>query len=137
MCGFPGETKEDVFKTASLAWKLLQENPKTMVSPFHHFKPYPGTALFDMAVSHDFEIPQTLEAWGHFDWTESAGTTANGVEERLLKKLEMTSIFVDGKVKSQSDSVLAAIAAALYRPLARFRMKHNFYSLMPESVFFR
>jgi anaerobic magnesium-protoporphyrin IX monomethyl ester cyclase len=137
MCGFPGETKEDVFKTASLAWKLLQENRKTMVSPFHHFKPYPGTDLFNMAVSHDFQIPQTLEAWGHFDWTEAAGATTNGVEERLLKKLEMTSIFVDGKVKSQSDSVLAAMAAALYRPIARFRMRHNFYSLMPESVFFR
>jgi radical SAM superfamily enzyme YgiQ (UPF0313 family) len=137
MCGFPGETREDLFKTTELAWNLLKQNRKALISPFHHFKPYPGTDLFNMAVSHDFAIPQTLEAWGHFDWTEAAGNVANGLAERLLKKVELTSIFVDGKIRSQSDSALAALAAALYKPIARFRMKNNFYSFMPESVFYK
>jgi anaerobic magnesium-protoporphyrin IX monomethyl ester cyclase len=136
MCGFPTETKEDVFQTTALAWQLLKENKKSLISPFHHYKPYPGTALASLAMSNRFDIPQTLEAWGHFDWTEAQKQEHNDMD-RLLKKIEMVSILVDGKLEAQSDSALWTFMARLYRPIARFRLKNNYYSLMPEVMFLK
>jgi radical SAM superfamily enzyme YgiQ (UPF0313 family) len=133
MCGFPTETKEDLYMSTALAWKLLQENKKALISPFHHYKPYPGTDLAACAMSNHFEIPKTLEEWGHFDWTE-AQRHEEGEIAKLRKKVEMTTILADAKMETQSDSALWITLARMYRPVARFRLKNNFYKLMPESM---
>lgn len=134
MCGFPTETKEDVFKTTSLAWTLLRENKNALISPFHHFKPYPGTELAKTAISEDFHIPETLEEWGDFDWTQAIDQKEAILDRKLMKKIEMASILADRKMERQADSVFWTIMAKLYRPIARFRLKNNFYSMMPESI---
>lgn len=133
MCGFPTETKEDLFMTTSLAWTLLKENKRAMISPFHHYKPYPGTPLAKVAQSENYETGKTLEEWGHFDWTESIKHKRDKNSLRLLKNVEMASIFADRKMESQADSRFWAFLGSLYRPIARFRLKHNFYSFMPEG----
>jgi len=137
MCGFPTETVEDLFMTTALVWTLLEENKNTMVSPFHHYKPYPGTALSAMAHDQNYVIPRTLEEWGHFDWTESIERRQDKGILGLMKNIEMVSIFADRKMENQSDSGLLMLAAKLYRPIARFRLRHNFYTLMPEGALMR
>jgi len=134
MCGFPTETREDLFKTTSLAWALLKENKMAMISPFHHYKPYPGTALYDAVINKHFAIPRTLEEWGHFDWTNSIPQEPDRAMMRLRKNVELASILADQKMEKQSDSDFWTFMAKLYRPIARFRLRNNFYSLMPEGM---
>jgi len=132
MCGFPTETKEDLFKTTSLAWTLLKENKSATISPFHHYKPYPGTALREMIINQSHVTPNALEEWGHFDWTEFLQQDHDKSTMRLMECVEMVSILVDKKMEKQSDSAFFTFMAKLYRPIAKFRFRNNFYSFMPE-----
>jgi hypothetical protein len=115
----------------------LKENKNAMISPFHHYKPYPGTALCELSMSRDYTYPASLEDWGHFDWTELIRKDQNRKTMRFLKNVEMTSILVDKKMENQSDSVFWTIMAKIYRPVARFRFRNNFYSFMPEGRFMK
>lgn len=132
MCGFPTESKEDIFKTASLAWTILQDNKNATISPFHHYKPYPGTALRELVINQNHVTPKSLEEWGHFDYTEFLQQDHDRDTMRLMENIETTSIFVDNKMENQTDSTFWTSIAKLYRPIARFRLKNNFYSFMPE-----
>jgi anaerobic magnesium-protoporphyrin IX monomethyl ester cyclase len=137
MCGFPGETKEDLFQSTKLAWQLLCENKRAMISAFHHYKPYPGTELAKVAFKEEFSEPDTLEGWASFDWTKASEGSDDVKHRKLLRKVEMTSILVDRKIESHSDSMFWTVAAKIYRPVAKFRMRNNFYSFMPEIIFMR
>jgi anaerobic magnesium-protoporphyrin IX monomethyl ester cyclase len=138
MCGFPTETREELFQTTALAWTLLQDNRNALISPFHHFKPYPGTSLAETVLSDKrFSMPQSLEEWGTFDWTEVLGHDKDKKAVQLLKKVEMTSILADKKMERQSDSLFWTIAAKAYRPIAKLRLKYNFYAFMPEVRFMK
>jgi radical SAM superfamily enzyme YgiQ (UPF0313 family) len=137
MCGFPTETREDLMMTTSLAWTLLSENKSAMISPFHHYKPYPGTPLGALAVDETYKIPDSLEEWGRCDWTQSIQRDKGKGILGLMKNIELVSILADRKLETQSDSILLPLLAKLYRPVARYRLRNNFYSLMPESFFIR
>jgi radical SAM superfamily enzyme YgiQ (UPF0313 family) len=76
--GFPGETYEeqmDTFNFIELLWRL-NPRPETKV---HAYMPYPGTPLYDDALSLGFAPPKELKGWSDFDyykvqtpWTDSA-----------------------------------------------------------------
>ncbi len=68
--GFPGESDAEVEDTYSLLdeLRLLSPEPETRV---HLFAPYPGTPLFDAAVTEGFTPPTTLADWSAFDYYES------------------------------------------------------------------
>lgn len=137
ICDFPTETKEDLFKSTALAWKLLKENKRAMISHFHHYKPYPGTELAKIALKEGFIIPDTLEEWACFDFTTAAVEKNDKEKASLLRKVEMMSILVDRKMESHSNSLFWTYATKMYRPIARFRFRNNFYSFMPEVMLMR
>jgi len=133
MCGFPTETREDFLQTAQTAWNLLKDNPQALISPFHHYKHYPGTALYEQARGDHFYTPRSLEEWATCDWTEAVRSQRSGEDIRLMKKAETVSIFVDRKIEMQTNSRFFTWLAKLYRPVARARLKRNYYALMPEQ----
>ncbi len=132
MCGFPTETKEEVFETTNLASTLLQENPQALISPFHQYKHYPGTALHELARSENYSTPGDLREWADFDWTESILSEKPKDFMDTLKKVETVTILADRKMELQTDSLVIRAIARLYRPVARFRLKHCLFSPMPE-----
>lgn len=132
MCGFPTETREDVLQTTALAWALLRDNPHALISAFHFYKPYPGTSLRERIVHMDDVTPTILEGWGTFNWTQYIGRDQDKATRELMERIEIVSVLADQKMRYQSDSVVLRTLAAVYRPLARFRLKHNWYSWMPE-----
>jgi radical SAM superfamily enzyme YgiQ (UPF0313 family) len=132
MCGFPTETREDVLQTASLAWSLLRDNPHALISAFHFYKPYPGTSLRECILHKDDVTPSTLEGWGEFNWTQYIGRDQDVATRTLMEKIETVSILADRKMKYQSDSIAMRALAAIYRPVARYRLKHHRYAWMPE-----
>jgi len=132
MCGFPTETSEDVLQSTALAWALLRDNPHALISAFHFYKPYPGTSLRERIVHMDDITPTTLEGWGNFNWTQYIGRDQDTATRKLMERIEIVSVLADQKIRYQSDSAALRMLAAIYRPLARFRLKHNWYSWMPE-----
>lgn len=132
MCGFPTETREDVLQSTTLAWALLRDNPQALISAFHFYKPYPGTSLREQIIHMDDVTPKTLEGWGNFNWTQYVGRDQDKETRKLMERIEIVSVLADRKMSYQSDSAVLRLLAAMYRPLARFRLKHNWYSWMPE-----
>ncbi len=64
MIGFPGETRGDIDLTFALMDELEAVGPGVAVNGPSVFLPWPGTALYDLAVRQGFEPPRTAEAWG-------------------------------------------------------------------------
>lgn len=67
MCGFPCETKEDIFATLSLIDEIKSINPAIEVNGFFIYTPYPGSDLFKEIQKFGFHPPESLEEWGRFD----------------------------------------------------------------------
>jgi len=64
MCGFPTETKEELYLTFQFMDKLTKINPKIQYNAINTYTPYPGTPLYDVIVNDfGFNSPQTLEEW--------------------------------------------------------------------------
>lgn len=80
--GFPGETAQEQDETFALIEQLwaLEPQPETRV---HLFAPYPGTPLFDEALSAGFVAPTKLEDWARYDYYESQ---TPWTDERLATK---------------------------------------------------
>lgn len=96
MMGFPTETHEDLMATVDLALELLKKNKNAHVAGFYVYVPYPGAALFDLAVREGFQTPASLEEWTRFNrqhldspWVEAKLPT--------IKNLLYTSKLVDGE----------------------------------------
>jgi len=132
MCGFPTETKQEVFETTNLASRLLEENPRALISPFHQYKHYPGTALHELARKEDYRTPRDLREWADFDWTESILSEKPRDRMDTLKKVETVTILADRKMELQTDSPAIRAIARIYRPVARFRLRHRLFRPMPE-----
>lgn len=63
MCGFPGETQEDISSTLSLIDEIKRVYPSTEINGFFVYTPYPGSALFDEVQHFGFHPPAILEEW--------------------------------------------------------------------------
>jgi len=133
ICGFPTETKEDLFQTTSLMYRIVKDNKNAMVGPVYIYTPYPGTPLYDLAVSQGFKEPKSLEEWANFDWTKIKEFNQTKEMLELFKRVTIASICIDDKIDTLSGSPLYKIAAKIYKPIARFRIKHDFYRFMPET----
>ena len=138
--GVPGETEHDLFLTTNLVLRLLKENPHAQISSMTEFAPYPGTELYEIAVKHGYQPPKTLMEWADLD----PGTAAkkcpwvNPDRKRLMDMLYLTALFVDKKIEwhflsNKPHFFLFRNVSKIYRPFARFRMKHHI-SGMPVEV---
>lgn len=137
ICGFPTETKEDLFQTTGLMHQLLKDNKNAMVGPVYIYKHYPATALYNLAISQGFKEPKNLEEWANFDWTQTSKFNQTEEMLKLFRKVVIASICVDDKIESQSESFIYRTTAKIYKPIARFRIKNNFYNFMPEAFLLR
>lgn len=75
--GFPGETESEQEETYELIerLRLLHPQPETRV---HIFAPYPGTPLYEKAISYGFVPPTSLEAWSRYDYYDSLTPWTSG-----------------------------------------------------------
>ncbi len=99
MLGFPTETLDEMKATLNLAVRLLEENPKAMVSGVYVAVPYPGTELYDEALKHGFEPPRTLEEWAEFNRQQLLTPWVRDDPEKLafIEFAKLSSRMVDGK----------------------------------------
>jgi radical SAM superfamily enzyme YgiQ (UPF0313 family) len=136
MCGFPGETLEDIRKSKDLAFQLMAENPRALISPFCPFTPYPGTTMYQQSLDGGFIHKRKLEEWQKADYGDDLWESRERKE--FVNALFFASMFLDEhRSKDMVQSWPLRILIGLYRPIAKFRVKHLFFRFMPEIAISR
>jgi len=131
MCGFPGESMEDIRKTRNLAFQLIRENSHALISPLCPYTPYPGTALYQKSLDNGFIWKKRLEDWQETNYGDNLWESQE--RKKFISSLFFASMFLDKhRLKDMVQSKILKILIALYRPIAKFRVKHLFFRLMPE-----
>lgn len=129
----PGETLEDVRQSVDLMSRLHDINPNFRNSPVYHYTPFPGTPMFEQAVSAGFQPPTTLEGWSTFSYEGGGATLPIGSQSsEFYERLYFTTLCNDRKVDEYIVPPLIRLAARMYRPIARKRLKHLYFDYMPE-----
>ena len=135
LIGIPGETKEDLAKTASLMLKLVDDNPKATVG-VQIIVPYPGTELFDIAARFGLQTPQRLEDWVPFSWVNRRLDYPWLTPERkkTLQMLSLCSYFMakDNQTILSDVSPLISLVGSFYRPVAKKRIQGLHDRFLPE-----
>ena len=124
MCGIPTETLDELRMTVDLMLKLLALNHNVHVSPLYNFTPYPGTALFDVAMDAGLEAPATLEGWADF---RHERTNLMPERKALYESIYFTSLFLDDKAREYGAPWAVRALAKAYQPIARFRTANLFF----------
>ncbi len=131
MCGFPGESIDDIRKTKDLIFQLMKENPNALISPICPYTPYPGTLLYDEAVKDGFIQNKKLEDWQDTDYGDNLWQSP--ARAKLLPSLFFVSMFLDKhRAKDMVRSKIIKFIIGFYRPIAKFRLKHLFLKFMIE-----
>ncbi len=132
MMGFPTETYDELMQSVDLAIQLLDDNPKAQISGFYVLVPYPGTEIFDFAMEHGFNPPDSLEKWTVFHRQHLA---TPWIQDRLnlLETIMFTSKLIDGtRLERRLRQALGGVPVPLFplRYIANFYRwrwrKHNF-----------
>lgn len=139
--GIPGETEEDIRLSTKLILQLIKENPRSQISGFHQYTPYPGNALFDDAVANGFPIPTDLQGWGNLRFEENARNCPWVDKKRrdLLEMIYCTVYFVDKKYDvyfANNHWYLKVLQpfVAIYKPIARLRLAYHITALPIEII---
>ncbi len=137
LVGFPGETKSDIDASVRLGWRLLRDNPRARLGPYHILLPYPGSAIFELAVKQGFRPPTTPEGWSDLDFHSRVPPWITDDLFDHIKRVTVASIFVDDKIPIRTRSRLARYASLIYKPVAQWRFRTQRFGLMPERHIFR
>lgn len=111
--GLPTETEEEFFQTIDLMRQIYKIHPKANFT-CGAYLPYPGSAMYDLALREGFKPPQKTEGWGEID--------------RFRK--DFKSPWVDGKKVWRIRQYFKFLGYHL-GPLTKwfeFRIKHRFFS---------
>jgi radical SAM superfamily enzyme YgiQ (UPF0313 family) len=131
MMGFPGELKEELAETVSLALRLIKENPRS-ISSFSVYTPYPATELFQLIVNQGFTPPVRLEDWSVFErqgYYEISGLLSTEMKN-IIEMISICSFFIGDIGTRESSGIIHPLVKrlkVLYEPVARWRMKRLFY----------
>jgi anaerobic magnesium-protoporphyrin IX monomethyl ester cyclase len=128
MLGFPTETTPELKATVDLFMRLASDNPRAYVS-VNTYAPFPGTELFDLAVSEGLTPPARMEDWFSFSYRNlgANGAWLSAPMRKAVAMLDFCSFFASDRgyvTPFKQTHRLATAAARVYAPVARFRMRH-------------
>jgi radical SAM superfamily enzyme YgiQ (UPF0313 family) len=141
--GLPGETMEDLRLTQQLMLKLVADNPRALIFIPNKFRPLPGTVLYDLALAHGYAKPASLKEWAD---TEAEGDYKapwyTPEQSAAIDMMQICSYFIDDKlfkvkVGSTWKFNLLKLAARLYGPVAKARLRKGNARFLVESYIFR
>lgn len=129
MAGFPEESDDDIRKTIEIAFWLMNNSDNSVISPICTYIPYPGTELFDCAIKKGYKQFDTLEEWSKTDYSNPPWTSIE--RNNILKNIFFVSLFLHGS-RNMVFSFSLKILADIYKPIARYRIKHFYFKHMIE-----
>jgi radical SAM superfamily enzyme YgiQ (UPF0313 family) len=142
--GVPSETMDDLRRTRDLMLQLTADNPNCLIFPPNKFRPLPGTEMYDIArKSFDYEMPSTLAAWAEIEVEGEINRAWYDAEfSRFCNLMLICSYFIDNKVMRVTSGrtlfyKMVRLLNLLYRPVARFRLRHGLSRLLLEYHAYR
>jgi hypothetical protein len=135
MTGFPDEDLAAVRRTIDLMLELTDANPLARVTPLHLYAPYPGTPLFETAVTRGYRPPADLAAWADVSFHNLDLPWIDPATSRRLERASVATYFLDRQTVAEyfTGRPLVQTAARLYSQVIRWRCRHMFFRLMPET----
>lgn len=135
---FPGETIDDLLESIKFIFRLQRTNRNVRNSPFYMYIPFPGTPLYEK-YKDLFPGPRSLEEWGKVGWErEHTNSFAEYLKDtHFFQSLFLASLLDDKKVSDFSEKGLFILLANIYRPIARWRLKHLFFKFNIELFLFK
>lgn len=143
-CGAPGEDYESLLETKAVLLQLVADHPTCYIGHGGHWKPIPGAAATDLAVSqYGLKLPERLEDWALIDTLDLDARPPDyswytPKMYKMIKLLTVMGMLLDGKTKDlvgELHPVLSKIAYAsimLYRPFLRLRLRYNYSGFLIE-----
>ena len=133
--GMEGETAEDLKSTVDLMFRVMDRNANAKIVASFCLTPIPGTGLTQSARAAGIRLPETLAEWAESDSTHSILAWVGRKHRRAMEAIFFLALFVDGKAAEVAGSPLARLAARLYQPIARWRLRHmRFEGLAERSI---
>ncbi len=135
MGGFPTETEEEFLQTLQFRRELMKENENT-VGPVIIYTPFPGTPLYDLAVSEGFVASDKLLDWADFHYNNWYKISPSWLTKNMISLLEnaaFLSYFADERMGYKYTNPLLKVLFKLYLPIGKLREDHNFYGFMIEK----
>jgi radical SAM superfamily enzyme YgiQ (UPF0313 family) len=132
LVGFPTETIEDLKQTKDLMIQLARENPRCLLFGPAKLVPYPGGELFDLAVQHGFQLPETIEGWAEIDQEKEILMPWYTKEyNQYINMLYVEQNILDNRFEripnlSKMSRFLLKCLKWLYTPIGMFRLWRNF-----------
>jgi anaerobic magnesium-protoporphyrin IX monomethyl ester cyclase len=132
--GLPGETLDDLRKTIGIIFQILKENRMARNSPIYTFVPYPQTPLIKMLEKEGYNFPDKLTGWENYDFGNLGYEGIPYVSDDLRKIIKLNFLyylcfFLDKKLLEYETSKIIKFLALIYKPIARFRVRHLFFGL--------
>lgn len=146
--GCPGETYDDLVETKNVVLQLLEENPNVYFGFGGDWKPIPGTKTLEIAEKeYSYRAPKTIDDWIQIDSSDFKTKIVHPWYTRrhdnLIKLLQISAFVIDDKlikISSNNKSLLyrwLRLMSRIYKPVALFRLKHNFHYFMIEFDLWR
>jgi radical SAM superfamily enzyme YgiQ (UPF0313 family) len=137
MINLPTETLEDLKLSISMIYELRRINRHVRNMPFYRYVPNIGTPL-TRRFEKDFPLPVTLEEWGRFSWESAGGPAFAGYlkDPAFFKSLIISSLLSDRKVDDFFQNPLVHALSAVYRPVANFRLRNQYFKYNAERFVF-
>jgi radical SAM superfamily enzyme YgiQ (UPF0313 family) len=142
-CGIPGETVDDLIQTKNLLQQLTKEHSGCYLGFGAHWKPIPGSALTESAVTdYGLKLPSSLEGWAEIDTIDARAIVHPWYTPKMIKMIDLIAlagIALDRKAKDLTVNLgpiigkLLYYLTLLYRPLLRFRLRFNFTFFLIEA----
>lgn len=140
--GAPSETLDEIKESTRVITKLIKENPKCFVFQPNIFRVVPGSVLGEKAREYGYKEPTNLDEWIKSELEQEVFSPWFSEEmKQHIKMLQVTSYFIDNKAQlllhsgSIKDLVIKVLSK-IYQPLARFRVKSNWSSMLIEAKIF-
>ncbi|MEO5332528.1 MAG: B12-binding domain-containing radical SAM protein [Magnetococcus sp. YQC-5] len=147
--GAPGETYEDVVTTKETILQLLRDNPQAYFGVGGaDWKPIPGTKMLETAQEKfGYQAPRTMDEWIEMDNTDAKNKIVHPwytkEHNNMIKVMQLAAFVADDKIIRESHGNqtpwfrVLRLLARIYKPIALFRMRHNFHYLMFEYTIYR
>ena len=142
--GVPTETLEEAKLTAELMLKLIEDNPACIIFTPNKFRPLPGTELGEfVAEKWVYDKPETLEDWINIEVEGEYESPWHPFKlTNYFNLILLASYFIDDKIFKMTSGNSAfykilRFLCWLYKPIIRFRLKHNIYQFLLEYQLYR
>ncbi len=122
--GFPGETKESVFKTLDVI-KNLREMSSTFHVGIFYYKPYPGNKIADELLQNGYKFNSTLEEWSRFDYVDSG--KSEWLDDEMLRYIENFKFYQNLAYNKPTPGKF------IFRKVAKWRVENKNYNFPIEK----